>query len=127
MAKKVVTARRPHHRGNVSMASLLVSGRHTPFDIAGKALHNTLHLSHIGGHDVEHHVADAAIGIASDVVLDRRRAASQRLTRSPIVGREDDWSAEGNRNVLWVAPGLAGLVAQTYHSPAHLVGREAGW
>src|SRR5262249_4571499 len=53
--------------------------------------------------------------------------AGQRLTHSPTVSREGDGSTEGNRNVLRVTPGLAGLVTQMCHSPAHLVGCEAGW
>ena len=72
-------------------------------------------------------MADATIGIAADVVLERCRATSQRLTHSATVSRESDRSAEGNRNILRVTTGLASLVTQACHSPAHLVRCEACW
>jgi hypothetical protein len=73
---------------------LLVSGAYARFDITRKALHNPLHLSYIGGHNIEHHMADAAIGIAADIVLDRRRAASQRLARGATIIGEGQGSSE---------------------------------
>src|SRR5262249_1366214 len=114
-------------RETIPWSALPVSGVHASFDVACKALHNTLHLGHIGSHNVEHQVANTAVGIAANVVLDRCRTASQRLTNSPTVSREGDRSTEGNGAVLWVTTGLAGLVTQACHSRAHLVGCEAGW
>src|SRR5262245_16854574 len=85
IAKKAVTAKRPNHKGNVSMCILPISGAYARFDITRKALHDTLHLGYIGGHDIEYHVANAAIGIATEIVLDRRRATSKRLARGTTV------------------------------------------
>src|SRR5262245_8195853 len=64
---------------------LLVSGAYARFDITRKALHNTLHLGYISGHDIEYHVANTAIGIATEIILDRRRATSKRLARGTTV------------------------------------------
>src|SRR6266545_4349918 len=106
---------------------LLVSGAHARFDITRKALHDALHLGYISGHDIEYHVADAAIGIAADIVLDRHRAARKRLARGTTVIGEGQGSPERNRDVLRIAAGLAGLVAQACDGLAHLIRGEAGW
>src|SRR6266851_5406199 len=102
------------------------SGAHACFDIARKAFHNALHFGDIGGHDVEHHVANPTISVTSDVVLDRGRAASQGLARGAAVIGKGKRSTEGNGNVLRIAAGLAGLIAQACNGLAHLRRREAG-
>src|SRR5712691_11115081 len=102
------------------------SGAHASFDIAREALHNALHLGDICGHDVEYHVANPTISVASDVVLDRCRTASEGLARGATVIGEGNGSTEGNGNVLRITAGLAGLITQAGDGLTHLGGREAG-